>query len=75
MIFKLTTTKSNCVVQIVKLYIFGKNSLWLNIVHNKQFNSDSLDFTRKLRNINDDTPNKVFCSIYFILTAVKTLVD
>ena len=34
-------------VQSVKFYEFGKNSYWLGIVHNKQWNRFSLDITRK----------------------------
>ena len=38
---------NNSVVQSVKYYEFGKNSLWLCIVHNKQLNRYSLDNTRQ----------------------------
>ena len=34
-------------VQSVKFYEFGKNSYWLGIVNNKQWNRYSLDITRK----------------------------
>ena len=38
---------NNFILQSVKFYEFGKNSLWLGIVHNKQWNRYSLDITRK----------------------------
>ena len=37
----------NTVVQSVKFYEFVKNSLWLSIIHNKQWNKFSLDITRQ----------------------------
>ena len=39
---------NNSVVQSVEFYEFGKNSLWLSIVHNKQWNRFLLDITRNL---------------------------
>ena len=38
---------NNFIVQSVKFYEFGKNTLWLSIVRNKQCNRYSLDITRK----------------------------
>ena len=38
---------NNSIVQIVKFYEFGKNSLWLSMVYNKQWNRFSLYITRK----------------------------
>ena len=38
---------NNSLVHSVKFDEFGKNSLWLSIVYNKQWNKFSLDITRK----------------------------
>lgn len=65
---------NNSVVQSVKLYKFGKNSLWLYIVHNKQCSRYSIDITRKFTYIKDSKPNEGFCNTYFNLTATKALV-
>ena len=39
---------NNSVVQSVKLYEFCKNSLWLSIIHSKQWTKYLLEITRKL---------------------------
>ena len=66
---------NNTVVQSVKFYEFGKNSLWLIIVNNKQWNRFSLDITRQFRYIKDGKANDGSFSTYFNLTAVTALVD
>ena len=66
---------NNFVVQSVKCYEFGKNSFWLNIVHNKQWNKFSLDITRKFSYINDGKTNVGSSSTYLNLTAAKALFD
>ena len=66
---------NNSVVQSVKLYEYGKNSLWLSIVHNKQWNRISLDITRKFSYIQDGETKEGSCSTYLNLTAAKVLVD
>ena len=45
--------ENNSIVQSVKFYDFGKNSLWLSIGHNKQWNRYSLDITRKFTYTNN----------------------
>ena len=62
-------------VQIVKLYEFGKNSYWLNIVYNKQYNRYSLDITRKLNYTKNGEIKEEFCTTFLNLTAAKSLVD
>ena len=42
----------NSIVQSVKYYEFVTTSLWLSIVHSKQWKSYSLDITRKFTYIN-----------------------
>ena len=44
---------NNFVVQSVKFYKFCKNSLWLSVVHNQQWNQYSLDITGKFSYSND----------------------
>ena len=66
---------NNVVVQIVKFYEFGKNSLWLSIVHNKQWNRYSLDITRKFTYTKDGDTNDGASSTYLNLTAAKALVE
>ena len=39
--------ENNSVVQSVKSYKFGKNSFWLNILHNKEWNRYLLYIKRK----------------------------
>ena len=66
---------NNFVVQSVTFYKFGKNSLWLSIVHNKQWIRYSLDITRKYSYTKDAETKEGFSTIYFNLTAAKLLVD
>ena len=63
---------NNSVVQSVKFYEFGKNSLWLSIVHNKQWNRYSLDITGKFTNTKDGETKEGSCSTYLNLTAKKS---
>ena len=65
---------NNSVVQSVKIYEFGKNSLWLSIVHNKQWNRFSVDITRKFSYIEDGETKGGSSSIYFNLTFATALV-
>ena len=65
---------NNCIVQSVKFYNVGKNSLWLSIVHNKQWNRHSLDNTRKFTSTKDGEIKEGCCSTYLNLTAAKVLV-
>ena len=65
----------NFIVQSVNLYEFGKNSLCLSIVHNKQWNRFSLDITRKFTYTKDGETKEGSCSTYLNLTAAKALVD
>ena len=67
--------ENNSIVQCVKFYEFGKNSLWLSIVHNKQWNRYLLDITRKCTYTNNGETNKGSCSTYLNLTATKALVE
>ena len=62
-------------VQSVKLYEFGKNSLWLSIVHNKQWNRFSLNITRNFTYTKDGETKEGSSSTYLNLTAAKALVD
>ena len=66
---------NNSVVQSVKFYEFGKNSLWLIIVHNKQWNRYSLDITRKITYTKDGDTKEGASSTYLNVTAAKALVD
>ena len=66
---------NNSVVQSVKFYEFGENSLWLSIVHNKQWDRFSLDITRQFSYIKDGETKEGFSSTYLNLTAAKALVD
>ena len=66
---------NNSIVQSVKFYEFGKNSLWLSIVHNKQWNKYSLDITRKLTYTKDGETKEGSCSIYLNLSTTKALVE
>ena len=66
---------NNSIVQSVKFYEFGKNSLWLGIVHNKQWNRFSLDITRKFSYTKDGETKEGSSTIYLNLTATKALVD
>ena len=65
----------NSVVQSIKCYEFGKNSLWLSIVHNKQWNKYSLDITRKFSYTKDGETKEGSCSTYLNLIAAIALVD
>ena len=67
--------ENNSIVQSVKFYEFGKNSLWLRIVHKKQWNRYSLDITRKLTYSNNGKTKEGSCSTYLNLTATKALVE
>ena len=66
---------NNSVVHRVKFYEFGKNSLWLSIVHNKQLNKYSLEISRKFSYINDGKTKEGSSTIYLNLTAATSLVD
>ena len=66
---------NNSVLQSVKFYKFGKNSLWLSIVYNKLWNRYSLDITRKFTYTKDAETKEGSCSTYLNLTAAKALVD
>ena len=66
---------NNCVVQSVMFYEFCKNSLWLSIVHNKQWNRYSLDITRKFTYNNIGETKEGFFNTYLNLTAATALVD
>ena len=66
---------NNSVVQSVKFYEFGKNSLWLSIVHNKQWNRYSLDITRKFTYTKDGETKEGASSTYLNLTAAEALVE
>ena len=66
---------NNFIVQSVKFYEFGKNSLWLSIVHNKQWNRYSLNLTRKFSYRKDGETKEGSCSTYLNLSATKALVE
>ena len=66
---------NNFVVQSVKFYEFGKNSLWLIIAHNKQWNRYSLDITRKFSYTKDGETKEGSCSTYLNPSAAKALVN
>ena len=70
-----TMADNNSVVQSVKFYEFGKNSYWLSIVHNKQWNRFSLDITRKFSYTKNGETKEGSSTIYLNLTATKALVD
>ena len=61
-------------VQSVKFYKFVKNSYWLGIVYNKQWNKYSLDITRKFNYTKDGETRKGSCTTFLNLTAAKALV-
>ena len=65
----------NFVVQSVKFYKFGKNSFWLSLVHNKQWNRFLLDITRKFNYIKDGETKEGSSRTYLNLTAAKALID
>ena len=62
------------VVQSVKFYEFGTNSLWLYMVNNTQWNRYSLDITRKLSYTKDGETNEGSCSTYLNLTSANSLI-
>ena len=66
---------NNSVVQSVKFYDLGKNSLWLGILHNKQWNRYSLDITRKFSYTKNGETIEGSSTIYLNMTAAKALVD
>ena len=66
---------NHSVVQSVKFYEFGKNSLYLSIVHTKQWNRFSVHFTRKFTFTKDGETNEGSCNTYLNLIAAKALVD
>ena len=66
---------NNFVVQSVKFFEFGKNSLWLSIVHNKQWNRYLLDITRNFTYTKDGETKEGSCSTYLNLTDAKALAD
>ena len=63
------------IVQSVKFYEFGKNSYWLSIVYNKQWNRYSLDIKRKFNYTKDVETKEGSCTTFLNLTAEKALVD
>ena len=67
--------ENNSILHSVKFYEFGKHSLWLSIVHNKQWNRYSLDITRKFTYTKDGETKEGSCSTYLNLTATKALVE
>ena len=62
-------------MQSVKFYEFGKISLWLSIVHSKQWNRFSLNITRKFTYTKDGETKEGSFRTYLNLTAAKALVD
>ena len=66
---------NNSIVQSVQFYEFGKKSLWLNIVHNKQWNRISLNITRKFIYIKDGETKEGSSSTYLNLPVAKALID
>ena len=66
---------NNSIVQSVKFYEFGKNSLWLSIVYDKQCNRYLLDITRKFTYTKDGETKQGSCSTYLNLSATKALVS
>ena len=66
---------NHSIVQSVKFYEFGKNALWLTIVHNKQWNRYSLEITRKFTYTKDGETKEGSCSTYLNLSATKALVE
>ena len=66
---------NNSIVQSVKFYEFGKNSLYLSIVHNKQWNRYLLDITRKFTYTKDGETKEGSCSTYLNLSVTKALVE
>ena len=65
---------NNSILQCGKFYKFGKNSLWLSIVHNKQWNRYSVNITRKFTYTKDGETKENSCSTYLNLSATKALV-
>ena len=63
------------IVQNVKFYEFGKNSLWLSKVHNKKWNRYSLDITRKFTYTKNGETIEGSCSTYLDLTATKAMIE
>ena len=66
---------NNSIVQSVTFYKFEINSLWLSIVHNKQWNRYSLDITRKFTYIKDGDTKEGYCSTYLNLSGTKAMVE
>ena len=62
-------------VQGVKFYKFNKNSLWLGINFNKQWNRYSLKITLTFTYTKNCKTKEGFCTTYLNLTATKALVD
>ena len=67
--------ENNSIVQSLKFYEFGKKILWLNIVHNKQWNRYLLDITRKFTYTNNGETIENSWSTFLNLTATKALVE
>ena len=65
----------NSVVQSIKCYEFNKSSLWLSIVHNKPWNTYSLDITRKFSYNKDIETKHGTCSTYLNIISAQVLVD
>ena len=66
---------NNSVVQSVNFYELSKNSLWLSIVHNKQWNRFLLDIRRKFSYTNDGETKEGLTTIYLNLIVTKALGD
>ena len=66
---------NNSILQSVKLYKLGINSLWLSIVHHKQWNKYLLDITQKLTYTKDGKTKDSYCSTYLYLIAANALVN
>ena len=61
-------------VQNVKFYKFGKNSYWLGVDYNKQWERYYLNITRKFTYTKDGQTKEGFAGTYLNLTAAADLV-
>ena len=61
-------------MQSIKIYEFGRNSYWLGVVYNKQWERYYLDITRKFTYNMDGQTNEGFATTYLNLTAAAELV-
>ena len=66
---------NNSIVQSVPFYEFGKNTSWLIIVNNKQWNRYLLEIRRKFIYTKDGEIKEGSCSTYLNLWATKALVE